>query len=61
MNISEYFNNIKKSVNNYNEAFENKYDSFGKKSFPHKFKMKGNIYVGGAIIGYEYTKKYSRL
>ena len=46
MNISEYFNNIKKSVNNYNEAFENKYDSFGKKNFPHKFKMKGNIYAG---------------
>ena len=45
MNISEYFNNIKKSINNYNEGSEKKYDQFGKKSFPHKFKMKGKIYV----------------
>ena len=46
MNISQYFNNIKKSVNNYNEASDNRYDSFGKKIFLHKFKMKEAIYVG---------------
>ena len=46
MNISEYMDNIKKSINNYNQAYEKKYDSFGKKDFPYKFKMKGKIYVG---------------
>ena len=46
MNISQYFKNIQKSVNNYNEAFQNKYDSFGRKNFTHKFKMKQDIYVG---------------
>ena len=45
MNISDYFNNIKKSINNYNEGSEKKYDQFGKRNFPHKFKMKGKIYV----------------
>ena len=45
MNISDYFNNIKKSINNYNEGHEKKYDQFGKRNFPHKFKMKGKIYV----------------
>ena len=46
MNISQYFNNIKKSVNNYNEASDNRFDNFGKKIFLHKFKMKEAIYVG---------------
>ena len=45
MNISDYFNNIKKSINNYNEGSEKKFDQFGKRSFPHKFKIKGKIYV----------------
>ena len=45
MNISEYFDNIKKSINNYNEGSEKKYDQFGKRIFPHKFKLKGKIYV----------------
>ena len=46
MNITEFMNNIKKSINNYNEASENKVDNFGKKINPNKFKLKGKIYVG---------------
>ena len=64
MNISDYLDNIRKSINNYNQGYENKYDKFGKKNFPHKFKMKEKIYVsivtpctfhtlGGVKITYE--------
>ena len=64
MNLSDYLDNIRKSINNYNQGYENKYDKFGKKNFPHKFKMKEKIYVsivtpctfhtlGGVKITYE--------
>ena len=46
MNISEYYTNIRKSILNYNQGFEQKRDIYGKQTFPTKFKMGEIIYVG---------------
>ena len=48
MNISNYIENIRKSIRSYNQISETKSDEYNKNNFQNKFKMKSTIYV--AII-----------
>ena len=43
-NINIDYNNLEKTINSYNEAFEKKLDEFNKTTFPYKFNLNDTIY-----------------
>ena len=43
-NINVDYNNLEKTINSYNEAFEKNIDEFNKTTFPYKFKLSDTIY-----------------
>ena len=47
-NISNSYDNLIKTINEYNEACDTKNDKFGKRTFPQKFDL--NDYIYGGII-----------
>ena len=46
LGISKYYDNLVKTIKEYNESADKKMDQFGKKVFPQKFDLKDYIYVG---------------
>jgi len=46
MGISKYYDNVVKTIKEYNESADKKMDQFGKKVFPQKFDLNDYIYVG---------------
>jgi flavocytochrome c len=46
MNISKYYDNLIKTIKEYNESADTKKDKFGKKVFPEKFDLNDYIYAG---------------
>ena len=46
MGISKYYDNLIKTIKEYNESADKKLDQFGKKVFPQKFDLNDYIYVG---------------
>ena len=46
MGISKYYDNLVKTIKEYNESADKKMDQFGKKIFPQKFDLNDYIYVG---------------
>ena len=46
MNISKYYDNLVKTIKEYNESADSKKDKFGKKVFPQKFDLNDYIYAG---------------
>lgn len=46
LNISQSYDNLVKTINEYNESVDTKKDKFGKKVFPQKFDLNDYIYVG---------------
>ena len=46
MNISKYYDNLIKTIKEYNDSADKKLDKFGKKVFPQKFDLNDYIYVG---------------
>ena len=46
MNISKYYDNLIKTIKEYNESSDTKKDKFGKKVFPEKFDLNDYIYAG---------------
>ena len=43
-NINVDYNNLEKTINSYNDAFEKNIDEFNKTTFPYKFKLSDTIY-----------------
>ena len=43
-NINVDYNNLEKTINSYNEAFEKNIDEFNKTTFPYKFNLSDTIY-----------------
>jgi len=46
MGISKYYDNLVKTIKEYNESADRKMDQFGKKVFPQKFDLNDYIYIG---------------
>ena len=46
LNISQSYDNLVKTINEYNESVDTKKDKFGKTVFPQKFDLNDYIYVG---------------
>ena len=46
MGISNYYDNLVKTIKKYNQSADKKSDKFGKKVFPQKFDLNDYIYVG---------------
>ena len=46
MGISDYYDNLVKTIKEYNQSADKKSDKFGKKVFPQKFDLNDYIYVG---------------
>ena len=46
MGLAAYYDNVVKTINEYNESADKKMDKFGKKVFPQKFDLNDYIYVG---------------
>ena len=46
MNISKYYDDLIKTIKEYNESADTKSDKFGKKVFPQKFDLNDYIYAG---------------
>ena len=46
MEISKYYDNLVKTIKEYNESADRKMDQFGKKVFPQKLDLKNYIFVG---------------
>ena len=46
MGIDKYYNNLIKTIKEYNDSADKKLDKFGKKVFPQKFDINDYIYVG---------------
>ena len=46
MGISKYYDNLIKTIKEYNESADKKTDKFGKKVFPQKFDINDYIYIG---------------
>ena len=54
-NISNSYDNLIKTINEYNESVDKKKDEFGKKVFPQKFDLNDYIYVGIITPSIHYT------
>ena len=46
MGIAQYYDNLVKTINEYNDSVDKKSDKFGKTVFPQKFDLNDYIYVG---------------
>ena len=46
MGLDKYYDNLVKTIKDYNECADKKMDKFGKKVFPQKFDLNDYIYVG---------------